>query len=83
MKVQAGLKAKVPQVYRWVALKETKTRIKLKHCVWGDRESGCLATCPTRLGHGLPPHFLVGRGPRIAGGGCPWTSSQNVIQAIA
>lgn len=33
MKVQAGLKAKVPQAYRWVALKETRTRMKLKHCV--------------------------------------------------
>lgn len=54
MKVQAGLKAKVPHVYRWVALRETRTRIKLKHCVWGDRELRLPLPCWGGEG-GAPP----------------------------
>lgn len=66
MKVQAGLKAKVPQPYRWVALKETRTRIKLKHCVWEDRESRCPATCPTHPSlTGCPPSRGGGEGPEL------------------
>lgn len=64
MKAQAGLKAKVPQEYRWVALTETSTRMKLKHCVWGrQRIQGLQASRPKRPSPSIcPPH------PRLPSG---------------